>query len=202
MKTFRVTVTIVLDCVDLTVDIVGHQDLTAKGPEAQRHYSWSFNAAAPPLFTIAMSVTVPAPSTVQTGPFSHVAIMLKPNVPTWSNVSELWVEQGAPERRKRRDDTSRELKDVSALCDENVARGEPGRRGLNWSDSQVFFHGGTNGTRDRRHRRDIPLAVDSTEILAELLGREHHSRDSGHAVGPFESGKGSWIGGVKHSCER
>ena len=34
---------IVLDCVDLTVDIVGRQDLTAQGPEAHRHYSWSFN---------------------------------------------------------------------------------------------------------------------------------------------------------------
>ena len=150
----------VLDCVDLTVDIVGHQDLTAEGPEAWwRRYSWSFKAAAP-LFTIAMSVTVPAPSTVKTGPFSHVTIMLFPNVPTWSNVIELWSEAGHPSRRKRRDDTSRELIDVIVLCDENVARGEPGRRGLNWSDSHVFFHAGTDGTRDRRHHRDIPIAVD------------------------------------------
>ena len=131
------------------------------------------------------------------------------------------VRAGAPDRRKRRDDTSRELKDVSALCDEKVARREPGRRGLNWSDSHVSFHGAT-GTRDRRHRRDIPVAVDQTEILAALLGREHRTRDSGHAVGPFKHGEGSWmgrrrigrsyglgdggtltwIGGVKHSCER
>src|SRR6187401_2197226 len=44
----------VIDCVDLTVDIVGHQDLTAEGPEARRdaprarcrRYSWSFSASA------------------------------------------------------------------------------------------------------------------------------------------------------------
>src|SRR6187401_1607262 len=44
----------VIDCVDLTVDIVGHQDLTAEGPEAWRdasrarcrRYSWSFSAPA------------------------------------------------------------------------------------------------------------------------------------------------------------
>src|SRR6476660_7216526 len=132
------------------------------------------------------------------------------------------VRTGATDRRKRSDHTSRELKDVSALCDEKVARGESGGRGLNWSDSHVSFHGAT-GTRDRRHRRGNPLAVDQTEILAALLGRVHRTRDSGHAVGPCKHGKGSWmghsgcvgrsyglgdsgkftwIGGVKHSCER
>ena len=28
---------------DRTAVLVGHQDLTAEGPEAWRHYSWSFN---------------------------------------------------------------------------------------------------------------------------------------------------------------
>jgi hypothetical protein len=39
------TVIIVLDCVDLTVRLVGHPNLTAVGPEEWRHYSWSFNLA-------------------------------------------------------------------------------------------------------------------------------------------------------------
>jgi hypothetical protein len=39
------TVIIVLDCVDSIVALVGHPNLTAleRGPEAWRHYSWSFN---------------------------------------------------------------------------------------------------------------------------------------------------------------
>jgi hypothetical protein len=37
------TVIIVLDCVDSIVFLVGHPNLTAVGPEALRHYSWSFN---------------------------------------------------------------------------------------------------------------------------------------------------------------
>jgi hypothetical protein len=34
---------IVLDCVDSIVGLVGHPNLAAVGPEAYRHYSWSFN---------------------------------------------------------------------------------------------------------------------------------------------------------------
>jgi len=37
------TVIIVLDCVDSIVALVGHPNLAAVGPEAWRHYSWSFN---------------------------------------------------------------------------------------------------------------------------------------------------------------
>src|SRR5207249_10114983 len=33
----------VLDCVDSIVALVGHPNLAAVGPEAYRHYSWSFN---------------------------------------------------------------------------------------------------------------------------------------------------------------
>jgi len=34
------------DCVDHTVALVGHQNLTAEGPEAHRRYNWSFNLVA------------------------------------------------------------------------------------------------------------------------------------------------------------
>jgi len=37
------TVIIVPDCVDSIVALVGHPNLAAVGPEACRHYSWSFN---------------------------------------------------------------------------------------------------------------------------------------------------------------
>ena len=36
----------VLDCVDSIAVLVGHPNLTAVGPEAWRHYSWSFNVYA------------------------------------------------------------------------------------------------------------------------------------------------------------
>ena len=68
-----------------------------------------------------MNVIVAFPSIVQTRPFSHATIILFPNVPTWSNVNELWSACAAPDLRKERDGTSRELKDVKAFCDENVA---------------------------------------------------------------------------------
>ena len=105
---------------------------------------------------------------------------------------------GAADRCKQREDTSRELIDLGALCDEHVARGEPSRRGLNWSDSQVFFHAGTNRARDRSQHRDIPVAVDHIEILVAPLGREHFIGHSGHAYGSAagESGKGHWSGGI------
>ena len=44
----------------------------------------------------ARCVTVAAPSTVKRRPFSHAMIILLPNVPTLSNVSELWSELGQP----------------------------------------------------------------------------------------------------------
>ena len=95
--------------------------------------------------------------------------MLLPNVPTWSNVIALWSEEGHPDaaQRKQREGTCwmRGLKDVLAFCDENVARGEPGRRGLRWSDSHVFFHHGRNGGRKRPEQRAIPVAVDRIDVL-------------------------------------
>ena len=47
--------------------------------------------------------------------------------------------RSTPERRKQRDATFMDLKDQSAFYGENVARGEPGRRGLRRSYSHVFF---------------------------------------------------------------
>ena len=173
----------VLDCVDLTVDIVGHQDLTAEGPEAWRHYSWSFKVRRPAM--TAMGVTCSSPVNLKDGAvlarYDHV-------VPKCAHMVERnrgVVRDGAPEtNHKRREDTSRELKDVIALCDENVARGEPGRRGLNWSDSHVFFDAGTSRRRTGivATNVDIPVAVDHIEILVAVLGHEHSIRDSGHAV--------------------
>jgi hypothetical protein len=43
-----------------------------------------------------MNVTFAFPSIVKTGPNSHVMIILKPNVPTLSNVIALWSEPGQP----------------------------------------------------------------------------------------------------------
>src|SRR4029077_7791590 len=34
------------DCADHTGGLVGHQNLTAEGPEARRRYNWSFNLFA------------------------------------------------------------------------------------------------------------------------------------------------------------
>src|SRR5436190_12367566 len=50
------------------------------------------------------------------------------------------VRFGARDRCKEREGTGRRgLNDVRAQCDEDVARGEPGRRGLRWRYSNVFF---------------------------------------------------------------
>src|SRR3954453_18835304 len=140
----------VIDCVDLTVFIVGHQDLTAEGPEARRdaprarcrRYSWSFSAAAAvhdrdecDISQMGNWVFCNRPDGAVLARCDHFVTKCAHMVERKRTVGR----DGEPERRKRRDDTSRELKDVSALCDENVARGAPGRRGLSWSDSQVFF---------------------------------------------------------------
>jgi hypothetical protein len=194
---------IVLDCVDLTVDIVGRQDLTPQGPEAHRHYSRSFNVCGMLCVRrvrdeLDNSSPVNLPDGAVLARYDHLELKCALMVERKRTV----VRAGAPDRRKQREDTSRELIDVRALCDENVARSEPGRHGLNWSNSQVFFHAGTNWTRYRHQQRDIPIAVDQIEILVAECGCEHFSRDSGHAYGPLDNAKDNWVGGVQNSCER
>ena len=76
------------------------------------------------------------------------------------------VREGAPDVRKVRDDTSRELIDGKAFCDEKVGRVEPGVRGLYWSELQVFFNAGVIPSRNLPHHRRNPHAVDMREILA------------------------------------
>jgi hypothetical protein len=83
----------------------------------------------------------------------------------------------------------REPIDQRAMCDKNVARGEPGGDGLQWSDSHVHFFAPGSG-RDRRQKRGNPLAVDAFDVSevdasgAAVVGREQISLRSGHAYGP------------------
>jgi hypothetical protein len=114
------------------------------------------------------------------------------------------------EVRKHRgggDVTWRDLEDLRAFCDENVARHEPGRRGHRWSDSYVFFPAGTK-PRQRRKHRGIPVAVDRSDVLGAEFGHEQKIRRSGHARGKGDlTAKGNRMGwrrilGVKQSCER
>ena len=108
-----------------------------------------------------------------------------PNVPTWSNVIPVWSGCGhAWDRRKfQRGEGigwigSREPIDVSAICDENVARGEPGIHRLGWSDSHVhFFARVADKARDRRQHREIPVAVDRIDVsvVGAEFGREQIS---------------------------
>ncbi|PYK28554.1 MAG: hypothetical protein DME59_02280 [Verrucomicrobia bacterium] len=103
--------------------------------------------------------------------------------------------------RKRRDGTARDVIDPPALCDENVARREPGIRGLGWSDSHVFFSAVTDSGK-RRQVRDVALAVDGIDVVAAVFGDDQIGPRSGHAYGRVDSGKGTWIGGVKDYCQR
>src|SRR5205823_14199146 len=105
------------------------------------------------------------------------------------------------ERSKRRYGNFMDLEDQSALCNEKVAPGEHGRRGLRWSDSHVFFPAGTK-PRYRREQRDSPVAGDRIDVVGAVFAHEQFSLRSGHARGKGDIGKESWIGGVKHSCER
>jgi hypothetical protein len=114
------------------------------------------------------------------------------------------VREGAPDLRKERDGTCRktELIDVLAFCDENVARGEPGRDGLPWSDSHVFFNALLIPKRNHPHHRGIPEAVERSEILVAPLGRVQIRWGSGHTCGLEVWGKEKWSSGVNRSCER
>src|SRR6478752_2700729 len=114
------------------------------------------------------------------------------------------VREGAPDLRKERDGTQQKivLIDVLAFCDVNVARGEPGRDGLSWSDSQVFFNALLIPKRNLSHHRPNPQAVERSEILVAPLGRVQIRWGSGHTCGFEVWGKEKWSSGVNRSCER
>ena len=189
---------------DSAVVLVGRQDLAAIGPELSRHYSWSFKFDARARDNRDMwrcrrrrrdREVVNLQDDAVLRRHDHVeakcALMVERNPGVIRCVD--W------ERRKQRDcnrRTRRDLKDLIALCDENVARGEPGIRRLGRSYSHVFFAAGTTPG-DRRQICDVPEAVDLNDFLAAVLGRDHISLGRGHAYGPavVDNGKGLWIGG-------
>ena len=111
------------------------------------------------------------------------------------------------EGRKRHDGTGRwrELKDLIALCNENVARGEAGSRRHEWSHSHVSFQALPRGeARNRRDRRGNPRAVEREELRVAELGYEQAIRLTGHAYrpgaeGPDQEAKEHMVGGVNHS---
>src|SRR5439155_4286682 len=98
--------------------------------------------------------------------------------------------------RKRGDDTSCDLIDSRALCDENVARSEAGIYGLGWSDGDVFLSAVTD-SRKSRQQRDVSLAIERIDIVTAVFGHDQIGSRSGHANGGVDGGKGSWISGVK-----
>ena len=129
---------IVLDCVDSIEVLVGHPNLTAVGPEAWRHYSWSFNLYAKRprdlrdnsvmgnwIFVNSKDVALPAR-------YDHVVTKCAKMVERNPVVIRC---EARPDRRKQRDGTFMDLEDQSAFCGENVARGEPGIGGHRWSNS-------------------------------------------------------------------
>ena len=100
------------------------------------------------------------------------------------------------EQGKQRGSSFMHLVDRSALCDENVARGEPGSCGLRWSYSDVFFAAGTK-PRKRREHRGVPLAVNPVDHIVAVWGHEQKISRSGDARGKWDSrGEVTWIGCV------
>ena len=172
--------------------LVGDPNLAAVGPEGGRHYSWSFNRVGGWIGRkrVAIGVTVPAPLTLKTVPSWHVTIMSNPNVPKMVERNPVVVRCGAARPGSAKSVTAPDetLKIKAAFCDENVARGEPGRRGLRWSDSQVFFAAGTK-PRKRREHRGSPVAVDRKESSVQNASHEQKIRRSGHARGIEIAGK-------------
>src|SRR5205823_1663739 len=88
---------------------------------------------------------------------------------------------------KRRDGmwcttTSIDFKDGSAFGGEKVARGEPGGRGLRWSESHVFFPAGTK-PRKRREERGTPAAVERYDVFIAVWGNEQKILRHGYARG-------------------
>jgi hypothetical protein len=117
--------------VDKTVLLVGHPNLTAVGPKKWRHYSWSFK--------------LPATARKQARDVGDISTSVNPKdvalLARYDHVKAICAKmvEGNPvvvrcetprEPRKQRGGTIMDLKDQSALYDENVAWAEPGRGGL------------------------------------------------------------------------
>jgi hypothetical protein len=158
----------VIDCVDYTVALVGHQNLTAKGPEARapvsriwcRRYNWSFNLVARARRVNLRNTSMPVnlKDVAVLARCDHVVLKCAHFVERNPGV----VRVGARELRKEREETGwRGPKDATTKCDEDVARGEHGRdrRGLNWRYSNVFFRG-----RGRLVQRGNPRAVERIDV--------------------------------------
>jgi len=167
--------------VDLTVLLVGHPNLTAVGPEEWRHYSWSFNHPATTRKQARdmgdISTTVNPKDVALLARDDHVKAVCAKMVER----DPVVVRCEAPrERSKQRGGTIMDLVDQSALCDENVAWAEPGRHGLKWSESHIFFPAGTE-PRNVREERGIPVAVNEVDLIGAEWGHEQLIRRSGHA---------------------
>ena len=77
----------------------------------------------------------------------------------------------------------------SALCDEKVARGEPGLRGLRWSDSHVFFHAGTESHGIVPNIETFPM--QSTVSMSSVAVFGHVAIRSGQRPRLWE--RGHWV---------
>jgi hypothetical protein len=139
--------------VDSIVLLVGHPNLTAVGPEAYRHYSWSFNLPGTGRKNARdlrdNSIPVNPKDVAFPARYDHVVAKCAKMVERNPVVVRC---EAPPERRKQRGGMwwiIIDPEDQSAFYGENVARGEPGRRGRRWSNSHVFFPA---GTKPRRHR--------------------------------------------------
>src|SRR4029077_3491433 len=182
------------------VILIGHPNLTAVGPEAWRHHSWSFNLTdsgrkyASDLRGSASPVN-PKDAALPAR-YNHVKAICAKMVESNPVVVRC---EATRERRKQRDATIMDLEDQSAFYGENIARGEPGRRGLRWSYSHVFFPAGTK-PRELCEQRGIAVAVDLIDVLGAVFAHEQKIRRSRDARGKGDTkAKGSWSGGVNNS---
>jgi len=163
--------------------LVGHPNLTAMGPEKWRYYSWSFKYSATARKQArdvrGISTSVNPKDVALLTRYDQVKAIRAKMVERNSVVVRC---KASRERCKRRGGTIMDLEDQSALCDENVARREPGCRGLKWSESHVFFPAGTKA-RNGREQRSISVAVNPIDVIGAVWGHEHNIRRSGHARG-------------------
>ena len=176
---------------------VGDQELTSEveghaGAKGCRRYSWSFNECDTPLGCKAadevdISGPVNLPDRAVLAHYDHPATKCA----LFVERNRAVVREGAPDLRKERDGTQQKIVpiDVLAFCDENVARCEPGRDGLPWSDSQVFFNALLIPKRDLPHHRGIPQAVERNEIVVAPFGRVKIRWGSGNPCGLEECAK-------------